>query len=206
MGNVPPLPMRCRTPECNRGCDVADCVQEMMEKDQSPCYELELMRAVRNGNLEGVRHAIAMKADVNVRQPLKLITIDRYQSGEPIHNCGLTPLMYAASNGKASVIRALLSAGARVDDTDERGVTALHLAAASGDIHGFREIIDAKAKTNLITEEGENVLDFLPREVLEDKELYSQFKALLPDLDEDDIHPIPSEGQKKSKSLRALHA
>eukprot|EP00435_Cladocopium_sp_Y103_P027059 s1349_g6.t1 len=183
MGNAPPVPMRCRTPECNRGCDAADCVQEMMEKDQSPCYELELLRAVRNGNLEG---------DVNVRQPLKLITIDRYQSGEPIHNCGLTPLMYAASNGKASVIRALLSAGARVDDTDERGVTALHLAAASGDINGFREIIDAKAKTNLITEEGETVLDFLPREVLEDrksqgkvdKELHSQFKALLPDLDE----------------------
>ena len=33
------------------------------------------------------------------------------------------PRMYAASNGKASVIRALLSAGARVDDTDERGVS-----------------------------------------------------------------------------------
>ena len=30
--------------------------------------------------------------DVNMRQPLKLITIDRYNSGEPVHNCGLTPL------------------------------------------------------------------------------------------------------------------
>ena len=37
-------------------------------------------------------HPDAPAEDVNVRQPLKLITIDRYQSGEPINNCGLTPL------------------------------------------------------------------------------------------------------------------
>lgn len=33
--------------------------------------------------------------------------------------------MYAASNGKASIIRALLTAKARVDEVDERGATWL---------------------------------------------------------------------------------
>ena len=37
----------------------------------------------------------------------------------------LTLRMYAASNGKASIIRALLTAKARVDEVDERGATWL---------------------------------------------------------------------------------
>ena len=30
--------------------------------------------------------------DVNVRQPLKLATMDRHRSGQPINNCGMTAL------------------------------------------------------------------------------------------------------------------
>eukprot|EP00434_Breviolum_minutum_P009082 symbB.v1.2.007998.t1/scaffold471.1/size199268/4 len=192
MGNTSPVTLRCRTPECSRGCDV-DCVSELTEK-ATPNNELELLRAVRDGNLQRVIAAIANKADVNVRQPLKLATMDRHRSGQPINNCGMTALMYAASNGKASIIRALLTAKARVDEVDERGVSALHLAAASGDLEAFQEMIKAQAKPHVYTEEGESVLDFLPQDVLQDKQLHNEFKRLIPaGPDEDDVMPIPKE-------------
>ena len=47
-------------------------------------------------------------------------------------------------------------------------VSALHLAAASGDVQTFRELINNKANPHFVTEEGETVLDYLPRDVLQE--------------------------------------
>ncbi|CAJ1424470.1 unnamed protein product [Effrenium voratum] len=62
--------------------------------------------------------------------------------------------MYAASNGHSDVIKVLVQSRARVNDADERGVTALHLAAASGDFSSFSELLAAKASPHFLTEEG----------------------------------------------------
>ncbi|CAK8991851.1 unnamed protein product [Durusdinium trenchii] len=185
--------------ECNRACDTADCINELQAnvKEQEMKKEHQLIRAARDGNLNQLKEQIANKADVNVRQPLKLITLDRYNQGMPIRNCGLTPLMYAASSGHLNIVKTLLTAKARVDDTDERGVSALHLAAASGDFETFAELVNAKASTNLITEEGETVLDWLPQEVLEDEPRLNQFKACIPSLNEEDYMCVPGEAKSR---------
>lgn len=42
--------------------------------------------------LEILKHRMSHVEDVNVRQPLKLATMDRHRSGQPINNCGMTAL------------------------------------------------------------------------------------------------------------------
>ncbi|CAE7532059.1 Slc19a2 [Symbiodinium sp. CCMP2592] len=126
-----------------------------------------------------------MGADVNSRQPLKLITLDRYHSGQPIRNCGLTVLMYAAKTGSLKVVTTLINAKARVNDTDERGVSALHFAAASGDFPTFQVLLDHHASPST-TEEGDSVLDYLPQDVRSDSTLLRKFVQSIPAGDEDD--------------------
>eukprot|EP00439_Symbiodinium_sp_Y106_P010572 s2376_g1.t1 len=166
---------------------------------------------------EVVTQQIKMGADVNSRQPLKLITLDRYHSGQPIRNCGLTVLslssrsrigsflcksaahrtdcarglslqealcgaqplyvhaqlrMYAAKTGSLKVVTTLINAKARVNDTDERGVSALHFAAASGDFPTFQVLLDHHASPST-TEEGDSVLDYLPQEQCTDRMIVS---------------------------------
>lgn len=59
---------------------------------------------------------------------------------------GETALMSAARSGRADAIRALLTAGAKVDVTDpRRGQTALMWAAAAGNVDGMRALIEGGA-------------------------------------------------------------
>ncbi|CAJ1427111.1 unnamed protein product [Effrenium voratum] len=209
MGNGSSRPFySCNTGECNR-CDalVDDCVQDLQltaaTDEMKPSKEQHLIRAARDGNTYGVIEHLKSGADVNARQPLKLITLDRYHSGQPIRNCGLTPLMYAASNGHSDVIKVLVQSRARVNDADERGVTALHLAAASGDFSSFSELLAAKASPHFLTEEGENVLDYLPQTVLEDGDLLQQFHDAMPqEKDQEVDFAVASESKPAPKKRR----
>lgn len=177
---------------------MADCVLELRTREQEEKWnkEFQLLQAVKNQKLEVVKNLISMKADVNARQP-SLVTLERYHSGKAIRS-GQTPLMCAASSGNAAIIRMLLSARAHLNDTNERGETALHLAASSGDINSVEELIKAQANPNSLTYEGDTVLDYLPREILEDAVLLKEFQALLPVTPEDD-DAVPSESNSRRK-------
>jgi len=180
--------VHCRTdcrapPRCE--AIAQDCIQDLNPSLAEPSPESKLIRAARDGNLEVVTQQIKMGADVNSRQPLKLITLDRYHSGQPIRNCGLTVLMYAAKTGSLKVVTTLINAKARVNDTDERGVSALHFAAASGDFPTFQVLLDHHASPST-TEEGDSVLDYLPQDVRSDSTLLRKFVQSIPAGDEDD--------------------
>ncbi|KPI92406.1 Ankyrin repeat, PH and SEC7 domain containing protein secG [Papilio xuthus] len=54
---------------------------------------------------------------------------------------GRTPLLWAASAGSAAAVLALHQAGARVDDADRDGLTALHCAAARGHTEALETLV-----------------------------------------------------------------
>jgi hypothetical protein len=64
---------------------------------------------------------------------------------------GLTPLIVAASTGRASLVRSLLAQGARIEATSADGRTALIAAAQNGDIDVVQSLIDAGANLNAAT-------------------------------------------------------
>jgi len=66
-----------------------------------------------------------------------------------VNNKGMTPLHYAAVNGRAAEVKDLLEAGADVNKTNGRGQTALHLAAKNGRTEVVKLVLDAGAKVDL---------------------------------------------------------
>lgn len=67
----------------------------------------------------------------------------------------LTPLMLAASKGKADVVKYLIRIGADVTLKGEDGMTALHMAAKSGHLEVCRIILtECKAPRTLVGNES----------------------------------------------------
>ncbi len=63
--------------------------------------------------------------------------------------CADTPEIFeAAKLGDGQRVSECLSAGAKVDQPDTTGVTALHWAAFGGHDHIIRQLLDAKADVN----------------------------------------------------------
>src|SRR5688500_17347825 len=74
---------------------------------------------------------------------------------------GYTPLHVAAEHGSATVVQALVTAGADVNATALRGTTAVMLAAASGDTVAIGALLDGGARVNgREPERGHNALMF----------------------------------------------
>mmetsp|Transcript_17223 Transcript_17223/g.27472 ORF Transcript_17223/g.27472 Transcript_17223/m.27472 type:complete len:189 (+) Transcript_17223:77-643(+) len=167
--------------KCAGELDCADVTEHIpsLNKPKAPCVNDVLLSASRAGDCTVVQTCLAAGADVNVRQPLKLCTLDRFQKGEPLRNCGLTPLMISARGGHARCVAALLKEGALVNEVDEDSVTALHFAAASGDLEIFQSLIVAGARTDAVNEECEGVLDYLPQAVRIDAHLLKQFEEVI---------------------------
>jgi ankyrin repeat protein len=61
---------------------------------------------------------------------------------------GLTPLMYAASLGRARAARVLIERGARVDSVSVSGASALHFAALTGNEETIALLVRAGADPN----------------------------------------------------------
>jgi ankyrin repeat protein len=117
-----------------------------------------LMNAASNGNLEAVTLLLAAGADVNARaaapsQQVKNGTIDLGR---------FTALILASAYGPASVVKALLDAGAGANATESRGMTPLMYAAATdhGDIEIARMLIARGADLNVKSTAGETALDW----------------------------------------------
>ena len=70
---------------------------------------------IKNGNIEGVKLAIANGSDVNAKDEF-----------------GSTPLDGAVYDGHKEISELLIASGANANAKDEDGATPLHLAADTG--------------------------------------------------------------------------
>ena len=86
----------------------------------APTITRQLFDAAQEGDAEKVRALLRGGADVNAKRP------DRY-----------TPFLLALGEGHNDVCRLLLDAGARPDTTIEDGSSAMHVAAAGGNVEGL---------------------------------------------------------------------
>jgi ankyrin repeat protein len=96
-----------------------------------------LMWAAAERHAGVVSALVEAGADINARssaRPLMVTTGPDYDSSfvVQIQLGGYTPLMFAAQQGDIESARALIAAGAKVNDVDAGGISALVLAAHSG--------------------------------------------------------------------------
>ena len=99
----------------------------------------ELMNAVENGKLEQVQNLLKEKPEL-----IKARDKDDW-----------TPLIMAARFNRVSLIKLLLKSGAKIDDVDGEGYSALHHASASGRLEAVKALLDGKAQINLKTRGGD---------------------------------------------------
>ena len=72
----------------------------------------------------------------------------------PLNSGDLTPLMHAAEQGNARVIRQLIADGASVNDADKKGWTALMYAVRHRQVKAAAELITAGAKIDTEARNG----------------------------------------------------
>jgi ankyrin repeat protein len=101
------------------------------------------------------------------QEALQLV-LTRYpqQVGTP-NNAGMTPLLKASIGGNVELVKALLLAGANIDDQDTEGSTALLLAAAYGRydivsllVQSIQHIIIDKANLDILNNKKCSVYDY----------------------------------------------
>jgi ankyrin repeat protein len=88
-----------------------------------------LMKASRDGNLEGVQALLASGADVNTKT-----------------KCGATALLLAAGKGHLTVVQTLIAAHADIDAKMLKGATALIIASAHGHVEVVQALVAAGAQ------------------------------------------------------------
>jgi ankyrin repeat protein len=100
-----------------------------------------LAKAVKAGDVQGVRALLKSGADANAR------------SGD-----GSTPLLWAAHRGNLEIARALVAAKASVDAANDYGVTPLLQASRTGDAAMVELLLRAGANPSKAHPEGETPL------------------------------------------------
>jgi len=122
-----------------------------------------LLRAARDGDAEGVRNALARGAFLETRRPF---VVRPKGSGRPDKDDlpdakGLTPLMHAAQQGHAEVVRILLENGALVNAFEEDGCRAVHFAADAEALDCFELLLEAGADPDVRDVDGKTFLEHL---------------------------------------------
>ena len=119
-----------------------------------------LMWAAAEGHADTMRLLIEAGADVNARS--SIIVWERQRTEEPrdkwLPPGGLTPLLYAARDGKLESAKVLLSAGADVNIVDPDLHTALILALVNGHFDVAGALIQAGADVNMEDKVGQTAL------------------------------------------------
>mmetsp|Transcript_112696 Transcript_112696/g.283355 ORF Transcript_112696/g.283355 Transcript_112696/m.283355 type:complete len:242 (+) Transcript_112696:84-809(+) len=92
---------------------------------------------------------------------------------------GLTPLMCAAQEGHATVVKILLAAGASPQMQDEDGMTPLHFAASASCKDCCEALLAARALPEVRDDDGRDALACLPREALHSRAERQSWEDLL---------------------------
>ncbi|MCK4907678.1 MAG: ankyrin repeat domain-containing protein [Spirochaetes bacterium] len=104
----------------------------------------DLMKAVKKGNLRGVKRAVRRRANLNIRERQK----------------GRTPLHIAAERGYLKIVKYLIHKGVKADITDRFGITPLHLTAMKGQYKIARFLIKKGANVRKKNRFDETALYF----------------------------------------------
>ena len=119
-----------------------------------------LMWAAAEGNVDAMKMLIEAGADVNARSTI--IVWERQRSEEPrdkwLPPGGLTPLLFAARDGKTASAKVLLDAGADVNIVDPDRHTALILALINGQLDVAALLIERGADVNMEDKVGQTAL------------------------------------------------
>lgn len=147
---------------------LADAGAKIDTRDPS-FQQTALMMAVREGRTEAVRFLVERHADVNAQtrrgqEPGWVLPnsvpgfghgIGIVRGGLPERGSryfipgGLTPLLYAARDGRVEAAKILVDAGAKLEMTDPNGVTPLLMAISNNQISVARVLIDRGANLNV---------------------------------------------------------
>jgi ankyrin repeat protein len=116
-----------------------------------------LINAMSASDPARVRMLIAAGSDVNAANT----DSGRVKNG-PIDLIHMTPIFLAAPDAPTPVVKALLTAGARVDEADHRKITPLMAAVSNDDpkLETIRVLIASHADVNATDHNGESVLDW----------------------------------------------
>src|SRR5262245_8179675 len=119
-----------------------------------------LMWAAAEGNVDAMKILIEAGADVNARS--SIIVWERQRSEEPrdkwLPPGGLTPLLFAARDGKVASARVLLDAGADINIVDPDRHTSLILALSNGQFDVAGLLIERGADVNMEDKVGQTAL------------------------------------------------
>lgn len=108
-----------------------------------------LHMAIMKDDLESVLFLLAIQVDVNSR----------------VHDVNQTPPLHlAAASKNEMIVRNLILAGARVNDKDATGKTALHIAAERGQLSSLSALLQNYADYDAGDSDGNNVLHIAVRE------------------------------------------
>ena len=119
-----------------------------------------LMWAAAEGNVDAMKMLIEAGADVNARSTI--IAWDRQRTEEPrdkwLPPGGLTPLLFAARDGKVASVKVLLDAGADINIVDPDRHTSLILALTNGQLDVAALLIERGADVNMEDKVGQTAL------------------------------------------------
>lgn len=133
-----------------------------------------LVIAARNGSVDLVKALIARRAKLegvnavgetalavaafNGHDEVAGVLLDA--GANPVNVHGWSALHYAAMQGHAGLLRALIARGAPVDALAPNGSTALMLAARSSSLAAVRVLLDARADARIRGRDGETAADW----------------------------------------------
>lgn len=156
---------------------VLDAENPFGEIDVANCA---MIRAAKDGDLCGIKHALEAGADINTHVPIWIrvgsahddvdesaCSRDRdaeWVDVEPaaLLGSGFTPLMHASQEGHYKAVKLLLKLGANVHIRDIDGMQALHLAAQSGSTECFRALIEAGSDPLMLDEFDRTAIECAP--------------------------------------------
>lgn len=111
----------------------------------------ELLKASSAGDLERVKELLSEGAEARVK-----------------NNEGMTPLHWAAHEGRAHVIEELVHAGGDLNARDKEGMTPLHWASVKGENEAVELLLNLGADINATDKHGETALHFAASFLQED--------------------------------------